>query len=369
MKPLIILIVSIISSLFNSASSQNPTSVPMAESHWTVNSEQYEFENYLGVESIYLPSGFAQLNDVVFHNGIIEFDIAFPQGRGFPGITFRIQDDLNYEEFYIRPHQSGNPDANQYTPIFNGLAGWQLYYGEGHAAPAKYNYDNWNHVKLMISGTVGEVYVNDMKNPLFQIFDLKHGDVSGPISLKGNAESHFANFSYTKVDNPEFIIPAKDISHPEKNVICNFDVSNALNSGQIIGQPYLDVKNIPGIDWRELSCEFTGKLNIAKIAKREDKKNTALVRFIISSESDQVKRLEFGYSDVAQVFVNGKGIYLGNNTFRSRDYRYLGTIGYFDAIFLDLKKGDNEIILAVNEAFGGWGMMARLENLSGITLK
>jgi hypothetical protein len=104
------------------------------------------------------------------------------------------------------------------------------------------------------------------------------------------------------------------------------------------------------------------------VAKKEAQKNTALVKITISSKSDQTKRLEFGYSDNAQVFVNGKAIYLGNNTFRTRDYRYLGTIGYFDSVFLELQKGDNEIIIALNEAFGGWGMKARLENMDGITL-
>ena len=49
--------------------------------------------------------------------------------------------EANYENFYIRPHQSGNPDANQYQPVFNGSASWQLYYGPEYAAPVEYRYD------------------------------------------------------------------------------------------------------------------------------------------------------------------------------------------------------------------------------------
>lgn len=365
----LILLIGLIPSFFTCSSGQKSTTVPLDESHWTVNSEDYKYEDYLGVPSIYLPTGFAELNDVDFHNGVIEFDIAFPQGRGFPGITFRRQDNQNYEEFYIRPHQSGNPDANQYTPVFNGLAGWQLYYGEGHAVPFTYKYDEWNHVKLVISGTVGEVYINDMSNPLFQIYELKHGDVKGPISLKGNAKSHFANFSYTSMDTPELKLPIKDLPEIEKNVISKYMVSNAIKDADIIAKPWLNTSEIEDITWTELGVEFTGTINIARVAKREKNKNTALVKIIIHSTTDQVKRLEFGYSDNAQLFVNGKAMYLGNNTFRTRDYRYLGTIGYFDSVFLDLKKGDNEIIIALNEAFGGWGMKARLENLEGVTLK
>lgn len=365
----IVLLLGTVSALFNYSKAQKSTIVPMAESHWTINSEEFKFEEYLGLESIYLPSGSAELNDVVFHNGVIEFDIAFPEGRGFPGVTFRKQDDTNYEELYIRPHQSGNPDANQYTPVFNGLAGWQLYYGEGHAAPIQYKYDAWNHVKLVIKGTVGEVYINDMTNPLFQIYELKHGDAKGPIALKGNAKSHFANFTYVLDENQELKLPVKELPQLEENVIKSYMVSNAIEANKIIPKPWLETKELSGLNWIKLDCEFTGAINIARVAKKTNDQNVALVKVIINSDKDQSKLLEFGYSDIAQVFVNGKAIYLGNNTFRSRDYRYLGTVGYFDAVFLGLKKGENEIIIGLMEAFGGWGVKARLGDMAGITIK
>jgi hypothetical protein len=34
-----------------------------------------------------------------------------------------------------------------------------------------------------------------------------------------------------------------------------------------------------------------------------------------------------------------------------------------DAIYVDLRPGPNEIVLAVSEKFGGWGFAARLEPL------
>ncbi len=364
-KSTLILFAALIPAFFNCSSGRQNTAVPMDESHWTVKSEEFRFEEYLGVPSLYLPQGSAQLNDVVFHNGIIEFDIAFPQGRGFPAVNFRIQDEQNYEEFYIRPHQSGNPDANQYTPVFNGMAGWQLYYGEGHAAPIKYEYDAWNHVKLVISGTVGEVYINDMEKPLFQIYELKHGDVRGPIALKGNAKSHFANFSYTLVDSPQLKLPVKEIPKLEAYVISFYQVSEARDGVPLFGKVNLNSDEMQ-VKWTSILTEYTGTLNIARVAKKIEKLNTALVKFTISSDSDQVKRLDFGFSDVVQAYVNGQLIYGGNNIFRTRDYRYLGTIGYFDSIYMNLKKGDNEIMFAVTEGFGGWGIKAKLENMEGI---
>lgn len=343
--------------------------VPMTASDWNLKSEGFRFEQYLGEQSIFLPDGFAYLDGVSFHNGIIEFDIAFPVSRGFPGVYFRMQDEQNAEDFYVRPHQSNNPDANQYTPVFNGLAGWQLYYGEGHGAPVEYKYDDWNHVKLVIKGTVGEVFINDMDQPLFQINELKHGDISGGLALKGSAQAHFANFTYTLVENPTLILPIKELPVLEDRVIQSFQILNAVKDSEVVAKPAIGLNNFKDLIWNELTAEYTGTINIARINAREEGKNTAMVKFVIYSEKEQVKRLEFGYSDIAQVFVNGKAVYLGNNSYVSRDYRYLGTIGYFDSVFLDLKKGNNEIVFSITEAFGGWGMKAQLEDLEGITIK
>jgi len=351
------------------ALAQEAVKISMNADTWNVESKDFKFEEYLGEKSIYLPDGFAYLNDVEFHNGIIEFDIAFPAGRGFPGIYFRIQDELNAEDFYVRPHQSGNPDANQYTPVFNGLAGWQLYHGDGYGAPVQYKYNDWNHVKLVVKGAVGEVYINDMSKPLYRIHELKHGDVKGPIALKGSAKAHFANVKIRLDESPELVLPAKELTELEPSVIKSYQVSNVLRDEVIMAKTELPESVIDNVSWETMQVDNSGTINIARVVKPEQGASTTLVKVAVMSDEEQVKRLEFGYSDIVQVFVNGITLYLGNNTFRTRDYRYLGTIGYFDAVFVPLQKGENEIVFSLTESFGGWGMKARFEDLKGITLK
>jgi hypothetical protein len=73
------------------------------------------------------------LPDVDMKNALVEFDVAVTPERGFAGLMFRYQDAGSFENFYIRPHQSGNPDANQYQPATNGSASWQLYHGDGYS--------------------------------------------------------------------------------------------------------------------------------------------------------------------------------------------------------------------------------------------
>ena len=356
--------------LFNNVWGQK-TTIPMDEAHWNVGSQDFKFQKYRGVPSLHLPQGQAELKDVEFQNGIIEFDIAFPQTRGFPGVKFRMQDDTNYEELYLRPHQSGNPDANQYTPVFNGLAGWQLYYGEGHAKAVKYNFDynvqGWNHVKLIIHDTRGEVYINDMETPLFQIHELKHGNKKGPIALKGGAKAIFANFSYTPSAASLLKLKGQNLPKPDAGFITNWQISSPFEEANLHGLTRLDDKSLKDLTWDKMETEFTGMLNVARTAVRQGKKNTVLVKLTVDSDKSQVKKLDFGFSDKVLAYINGNLVYGGSNIFGSRDYRYLGTIGFFDSLYVRLKKGKNDIVFALTENFGGWGLKARFENTDGIS--
>ncbi|MBS1916720.1 MAG: hypothetical protein JST87_10625 [Bacteroidetes bacterium] len=75
-----------------------------------------------------------------------------------------------------------------------------------------------------------------------------------------------------------------------------------------------------------------------------------------------------GFSDRCKVYLNGKLLYAGDNGFKSRDYRFYGTIGFWDAVYLDLKKGANEVMIAVSEDFGGWGVEAKIDDLKDIRI-
>src|SRR5690242_10659140 len=79
------------------------------------------------------------LVEVELLDGPVQVDIALTGERSFPGVGFRTR-GTNYESFFVRPHQTGNPDSVQYTPVFNGVSGWQLYHGSGH----------WNEVEIPV---------------------------------------------------------------------------------------------------------------------------------------------------------------------------------------------------------------------------
>jgi hypothetical protein len=98
----------------------------------------------------------------------------------------------------------------------------------------------------------------------------------------------------------------------------------------------------------------------------EPQPGTKLVyaRTTIASDRDQVRKLEIGYSDEVSVFLNGRILYRGRSAQYFRDPGFLGIVHpENDAVFLPLKKGNNELMLAVGEIGGGWGFICRLEDV------
>jgi hypothetical protein len=81
----------------------------------------------------------------------------------------------------------------------------------------------------------------------------------------------------------------------------------------------------------------------------------------LGSDRDVTRRMCLGYSDEVVVYLNGQPVYAGNNTMSFRQPEFLGLLETeSDVVYLPLKKGPNELLLAVTEYFGGWGFLCRL---------
>lgn len=372
--------------------------IPFGSDRWEFAAKEYRLEDFHGQKSLFLREGLALLKDSGdFVDGIIEFDIAIPAKRGFSGAIWRMQDTNNYEEFYLRHHQSGNEDANQYCPVFGGLASWQLYYsGDGYGYPVRYRFDEWMHVKIVVAGHEAEIYLNDMETPIVYVSELKREISPGKVGLRGQvfAPAHYANFSLTKKPNPPMKRVAKAVKYPAKGPIAKWAAMAQKKRGAV-GAPHpgtvttwqvsspFPAKRLNGIlrledaslgspSWNQLPCDGTGLANLARLVHAERLKagdNCVLAKVGLNSAKATVIPLEFGFSDAVRVYVNGLLRYVGDDRYRSRDYRFLGTIGYFDTLYLPLTKGGNEVILAVSENFGGWGLRARFKDMEGITVK
>lgn len=344
--------------------------ISFSSPEWRFGNDKHRIETFKGKECLYMEPGFAVYNGLQFKNGIIEYDIAFAENRQFSSVVFRRENDTNYEEFYLRPHQSGNPDANQYTPVFNGLAAWQLYHGEGYGAPYDYKFDEWMHIKLIVLEEQMEVYIDDMEKPLIHVPKLKRTIRSGEVGFTtNNGPVRVANLKILASDEVKLKTPSVDLPKSDAGTVTAWQVSPIISP-----QTFLQMAKEPALDltaweWTEWPTEHTGTLNLAQVGARSKGKNAVVAKFTVRSDEDQISPFHIGYSDNVHVFCNGRLLFAGNNTYRTRDYRYLGTIGYFDTVYLPLKEGENEVWMLVTEQFGGWGLRGKFESLAGLTIK
>jgi hypothetical protein len=349
----------------------SPQTIPFDSGRWQWHAVESRVEEHLGRPSLCLKGGIATLADAWFTDGMVEFDLAFTGERGFLGGVWRVQDPRNYEEFYVRPHQSGNPDANQYTPVFNGVSGWQLYHGPRYTVPVVYPSGSWFRVRILFSGPRAEVYIEDLEKPVLFVDGLKRSVAPGGVGVSaGNfAPGWFSNFSFTSLEAPRLQGRPGPPEPVPDNVIPSWWVSDVFPESALEGKYTLGPDELAGRRWSHLDTEPSGLANLARLQGIDLRKNTVFARKVLLSDREQIKRLDFGFSDRVRIYLNGRLLYRGDDTYQSRDYRFLGSIGYFDALYLPLEAGENEILMAVSEDLGGWGIQAKLENLTGLILQ
>jgi hypothetical protein len=183
------------------------------------------------------------------------------------------------------------------------------------------------------------------------------------------AGAWFTNFQFTRSENQSLKgtpTPPKETPH---GAITSWYVSNTINETMLQNVTTLPASLTNKLTWKKLECESTGLANLARIQGITDSANTAFAKVTIVSDKDQINKLKFGFSDRVRVYCNGRLLYSGMNNFLSRDYRFLGTIRFYDAVYLPLQKGANEVWMAVSEDFGGWGIQGIFEDTQGITIK
>jgi len=207
-----------------------------------------------------------------------------------------------------------------------------------------------------------------MHKPAFNIVEFLRPVESGSISFSSaRADAYIANVSIVKNDKPQALSipsPSSKSSDDQKftNYISKWKISDSFSENELVKTTKLNQQKIVEMNWQSLNVDSYGILNMARVQGVNKTNNTAFASFSIESTKVQTKALHFGYSDKVKVFVNNTLVYAGNNRFRSRDYRYLGTIGLFDTVYLPLTAGKNKISFAVSELFGGWGVMAKFDN-------
>lgn len=364
MKNRLIFLFLIIRLLFDSIQLHSQNNAGFDSTKWCLD-KNATISEFAGRKSL---SGTAYLKDIEFLNGTIEVDFFTTGERNFGGIMFRLQSFNEYEWCWLRMHKTNGliEDGIQYAPVFNGEACWQLYGGPGGIGKADVPKNQWVHMKIEVFNTTAKLFVGDMETPVL-VMDYLHGKFKkGSIGLRSNFKGsvYFSNFNY-KIENS--IVSPKSSALP--NVLSNWQLS-----GQFKIRNFSDIESYPGNmlketkNWIIPEVEESGLINISKYLPRiGDNPDCAILRTYLIADKDTTVIMHFGYSDAVSIFLNKKPLFWGNSAYRSRNEAFGGWISYNDAVYLNLEKGKNEILVIVAEEFGGWGFQAKLRDMKNIT--
>jgi len=340
---------------------------PFDLSLWDIDANDHRVEPYFGRDALWLDSGRALLRDDGFINGIIELDIAVSDVQGFAGVNFRDDGAGNGESFYIRSHLSGMPDASQYTPDFHGISGWQIYAGPRFNAPMELVHDRWMHMKVVVSGRRAAVYL-DSDEPLLVIPELVYDERSGHIVLTAStAPARFANVQVQTLDDPPAIDGGAEADPVADTIVEAWSVSAPFAESSLHDRHEISRDDVPG-DWQPLASGARGIANLARLSGVSPEANTVVAALSIDADEARTIPAHFGFSDRVRVYLNGRLLFSGDDGWRTRDYRYLGTIGLFDTVYLPLQPGVNQLWFAVSESFGGWGIVLDLPDREGLRI-
>jgi hypothetical protein len=357
--------------------------ISMTASHWHPVGEKTDVQ-YLSKEGfpdgiITLKSGDVALNDVLFHDGTIEFDMK-PLAEDIPGIRFRQRDHQNAEEFYIRslPDCRAENDCIQYSPVINGFMLWNVYPEYQRRAPVFPT--GWNHVRLVVSGKRMNVFINDSVEPVLAVGELLGNTLQGGLELHGPAA--FANLVVTpgKTDGLS-PVPLADSQGNAPGIAHAWQLGpfTPLHFGTA---PSYAEKPQDAQGWKPVRSERFGFVNLDRqfVLSKEPQVLTWL-RTYVDSDRDQSTQVSLGWPGQVWVFVNGKLITSGKNFYDDEKGRRApdGRVSLQNGSFpIPLHKGKNEIVIALHASIHdnarlrtlyGWGVMMRYDDPRGLTLE
>lgn len=342
----------------------NPRTIPMTSSNWEqlegFKDTKYIFEEFEGRETLLL-NGKVTVKGHQFTNGIIEVDVYANEARSFAGIVFRKQGGT-MEEVYMRLHKSKQPDAVQYSAIYNHEINWQLY--REYQAKVTFKTKGWNTLRIEVNGTTAKIFINNEK--ALTVNNLKTGFSDGQIGLWALYNNRFSNFRITNLDEVASANqPTKESN--SSDIIKKWNVTQAF--------PYiegtLNPEHFSKMAFKSLNTEASGLLPISKYIERTsvgnfeaNKEEYAVVSTTIVTNTNEVRQFFFDYSDKIFVYLNGKLIFSGNNAFRSKGVQYMGYVDIkANSLYLDLKKGENTLHCVVIDKANGWGIIGGLKKV------
>lgn len=360
--------------------------IPMTPDRWEAEPGRVTFITHKGVPAMRVQApgpgelftGAAQavLKDVDFADGTIEFDMAITD-YFLAGVYFRRADASTGEVFYLRTHRADDPtgvDGVQYTTLTKGVALWDLH--PHFQGPARFKKDDWNRIKLVISGAQMYVYVNDLERPALIVPQLVGEASRGSIAFEGGGI--FANLVVTP-DATEDVpsAPGFDPTQQDPRYLRNWQVTTPTElplghelvsaNATAIYSDYLPTENT---SWEPIEAEYGSLLNLSRRFGQGDSRRVVWLKQTLTVEVNQIRYMDLGFSDEVWVLLDGRLVYVDKNMYGHPIMKDpFGQISISDGRFaLPLTAGEHELLIGVANSFFGWALLAKIDQIDGVAL-
>lgn len=342
----------------------------LSPERWDFQAGKVTFTDYKGkkVMKIGSLSGQVVLKDVVFKDGTIEFDVEPHPTEFASAVYFHRKDAKEQEIVYLRVPRIGRKLANQgiqYAPYFDGVNMWDIY--PQYQAPAMAKTGEWNHIKLVISGKQMKVYVNDMTSTVLEVPKLEGTMAEGSIAFEG--EGYITNLQI-KPNETEGLASYEgtDMTKHDGQYLRKWAISTPVLFPK--GNETF-AENLPDAEafLESIDAETAGLLNLTRRFGATPQRKLVWLKTTIRASEPTFTNLQIGFNDEIWVYLNNEMVLVDKNLFQQVGMRKDpgGRLSINNTVAkLNLKKGENELVIAVANDFYGWGLMARLENAEKI---
>jgi len=375
MKKIILIVGIFLTVLFKSYAQKMTTKtseakhIALSAEKWTFQKGKVDFVKHKGRNAIKIEpaSGPVVIKDLMFKNGTIEYDVIPAKTEFASAIYFHRKNEKEQEIVYLRVPKMTDPFANegiQYCPYLDGVNMWDMYPQYQAAAQAKT--EEWNHIKLVISGMQLQVFVNNSLR--LTIPKLEGRESDGSIAFDG--ESYISNIEIKPNETENLSqIEGADLTTHESNYIRNWSVVQPTVLEE--GREPTTFRDLPKDESfiEKIAAERYGLVNLTRRFGGSEKRRIVWLKAVITAKKATETNLQLGFSDEIWLYLNDQITFTDKNIFRQNMKKYPeGRISVQNGnTRLKLKQGENQLLIGVSNDFYGWGIIARLESMEGIT--